>query len=94
MGTKSKFSTKQNINQTEAEKDKSIEKLTQEYIERLMRFPGFYVRCPMPLSKGEPDNEWKKIANTICENTSTMLTMMGIKHSHDPLYSVIKVEDI
>lgn len=67
------------------------ELLMKQFIEELMRFPGCYLRCPMPLHKGESTPEWLNIKMDICQRTSDMLTMMGIEHTHDKLNYTIMV---
>lgn len=66
---------------TKTSSSPDIQRLTTVFIGNLMRFPGCFLRCPMPLYKGQHPEEWEKLKQDICRSTSEILLIMGIKHS-------------
>lgn len=64
-----------------AELNLGYEVLIEQFIKNMMEFPGCLVNVPMPIHKGQTIDAWNDEKQEICNRTSELLTMMGIKHS-------------
>lgn len=69
------------------------EALIEEFIKRMLEYPGCWINVPMPIHKGQTIAAWNDEKQEICDRTAELLTMMGIKHLTSNFEYQMKVED-
>lgn len=67
--------------------------LVEQFLKNLTEFPGTYCRVPLPIHKGQTNEQWNEEKQEIINRTSEILSVMGIIHEQSKIDFALMILD-